>query len=103
MKKRLQGHLQAVHEGRGLILQLLDSVFPRKINQDEVESVVKDSLLPDMRVDRELSYLAEAGYAKSEVYVNPANGQRSIVWGITCAGIDLVEGSIDTERGIRFP
>jgi len=87
---------------RGEILKCLDGYYPCGISKNDLLAQMGAHFPDDMNMDRELAYLSEAGFIRCENWKNPVTEEITQKWEATCQGIDLVEGTLHTERGIAI-
>ena len=90
---------------RGRILRILEINYPFKAGDHLIADILQDaqySIAPQL-VAGHLTYLEEKGYIETETVEAKELGMTRVLAKLTPKGVDLLDGNIPADPGVRLP
>jgi hypothetical protein len=82
-----------IREVRSLLLDFINSVYPRAMGQELLKEVMLDlpePVAPDL-VDRDLVYLHQRGLIEPAIIPHPVNKTKAVHWKLAARGVTFIE------------
>lgn len=87
---------------RGELLKFLHAVYPDGVPEQVIVRSFYEYNEPDA-ISSALAYLSEKGYAQKKETPHPYKKRAVVRWHkITAKGIDLIEGNVAQDAGVKF-